>query len=237
MGATKEPKKETKNEAKEEDGDDDDEEAKDVEESLKDAVEGTIRLKRILSEDLHAETVLGPSKKKAKVLSTNRVGPAVAAKVTSLLTRWGALDDVVLRHVLEGLKLPELDAFASSGYVPDKFNAWKSCAELTAIHIAQSRERAMPGGGGPIDTIAAFRHRKKLDAVQEALLRKLGHKDLRYVIANYDSEKHKTDLQSLLLEAARSEAAEGTALGVAVSAPGATAIGRFSPVRAHRSHS
>ena len=32
------------------------------------------------------------------------------------------------RHVLEGLKLEELEALNSSGYLPDKFNAWKSCA-------------------------------------------------------------------------------------------------------------
>ena len=75
-------------------------------------------------------------------------------KVTHLLTKWGALDDVLLRfrmavfqhfiaslcfthvfsgaknarHVLEGLKLSELESLNNSGYLPDKFNAWKSCA-------------------------------------------------------------------------------------------------------------
>lgn len=91
--------------------------------------------------------------------------------MTHLLTKWGALDDVLLRfpggldagvysdflssffsinmhnllhffapnatevvdsrslrHVLEGLKLEELESLNNSGYLPDKFNAWKSCA-------------------------------------------------------------------------------------------------------------
>eukprot|EP00930_Biecheleria_cincta_P097518 TRINITY_DN89217_c0_g1_i1.p1 TRINITY_DN89217_c0_g1~~TRINITY_DN89217_c0_g1_i1.p1 ORF type:complete len:500 (+),score=101.04 TRINITY_DN89217_c0_g1_i1:27-1526(+) len=223
MGTNKEPKVEDK--AEEADEDNDDDEAKDIEESLKDAVAGTIRLKRILSEDLKQEIASGPAKKKAK--ATSRVGFAESVKITGLLTKWGALDDVVLRHVLEGLKLPELDALGNSGYLPDKFNAWKSCAELTAIHIAQTRERSMAGGGGPLDTIAAFRHRHRLDATIEAQLRRLGHKDLRYVLTHFDSEKHKTDFQSLLAEAAKSEAEDGTARGVALTAPGSTAIGRF----------
>lgn len=36
--------------------------------------------------------------------------------------------DVAPRHVLEGLTLEELETLNASGYLPDKFNAWKSCA-------------------------------------------------------------------------------------------------------------
>ena len=53
----------------------------------------------------------------------------IDTEVTHLLTKWGAEDDVLLRHVLEGLKLEELEALNTSGYLPDKFNAWKSCAD------------------------------------------------------------------------------------------------------------
>ncbi|CAJ1335820.1 unnamed protein product, partial [Effrenium voratum] len=209
-----------------------------VQEHLRDAVAGTLKLKRLLSilaglgvswalpfsedSDAFERRGTGGSVKKRKVM-TERCGPAEHAKVTHLLTKWGALDDVLLRHVLEGMKLEELEALNMSGYLPDKFNAWKSCADLTAMHIAGMRERSTAGGGA-LDAIAAFRFTWKLDGTTDPILRKLSHKDLRYVLTHYDASK---DLASLIQEAVNSEPEEGAATGAAAAAPGCTAMGRF----------
>ena len=98
------------------------------------------------------------------------------------MPRTEVVDSISLRHVLEGLKLEELESLNNSGYLPDKFNAWKSCAatwskvwyissatkvvsvverrwftkDLTAMHIAGMRERNTAGGGA-LDAITAFR--------------------------------------------------------------------------------
>ncbi|CAE7262752.1 bmt5 [Symbiodinium pilosum] len=192
-----------------------------VQEHLKDAIHGTLKLKRLLSEDGDAFQTTGGSIKKRRTVE--RCGPAEQANVTHLLTKWGAEDDVLLRHVLEGLKLEELEALNTSGYLPDKFNAWKSCADLTAMHIAGMRERNT-AGGGPLDAISAFRFNWKLDGTTDPLLRKLCHKDLRYVLTRFDGSK---DLPTLIQEAVDSDPDLTSAEGSAVRAPGCTAVGRF----------
>eukprot|EP00931_Biecheleriopsis_adriatica_P030468 TRINITY_DN17967_c1_g1_i1.p1 TRINITY_DN17967_c1_g1~~TRINITY_DN17967_c1_g1_i1.p1 ORF type:complete len:513 (-),score=109.57 TRINITY_DN17967_c1_g1_i1:82-1587(-) len=226
MGAEEKPKTPgavPKTETVETDANDDDEESDDegVQEHLKDAVIGSIRLKRLLSDDADAQDNKNGAKKKRK--HNPRCGAAEAIKVTQILAKWGSLDDVVLRHVLEGLKLEELDALNTSGFTPDKFNAWKSTADLTQMHISQVRERST-AGGGVLDTIAAFRFRWKLDGTMDPVLRSLNHKDLRYVIKKYDGTQ---DLFQLMGEAAESEPDEGVATGCATTAQGVQAIGRF----------
>ena len=91
------------------------------------------------------------------------------AEVTYLLAKWGAEDDVLLRqsgptahrkrvmravedvrHVLEGLKLEELEALNTSGYLPDKFNAWKSCAATGLNKLAEQR--------GSVAFVSCFKH-------------------------------------------------------------------------------
>lgn len=193
-----------------------------VQEHLKDAVEGTLRLKRILSSEHEAiEGGTGTSKKRK--LYEDLVGPAVAAKIQHLMMKWGIIDDAVTKHVLEGLTLVELETLESSGWVPDKFNMWKSTAELTAMHTSLLRERST-AGGGPLDSISAFRYRWKLEASTDSMLRKLAHKDLRYVLENFDG---KQALEEVIQEATRSSPQEGVATSSAPDAPGCRAVGRF----------
>mmetsp|Transcript_37263 Transcript_37263/g.60050 ORF Transcript_37263/g.60050 Transcript_37263/m.60050 type:complete len:484 (-) Transcript_37263:30-1481(-) len=187
-----------------------------VQEHLKDAVEGTLRLKRMLSNDVDSG-----SSKKRKV--EERCGPAQAAKIQHLLMKWTSTDDPVTKHVLEGITLEECELLDTNNFTPDKYNMWKSPAELTAMHVSQMRERSS-AGGGPLDTIAAFRFRSKLDATSDALLRKLSHKDLRYVFENFVIGK---DLAELMEEASKSDPQEGVAVGSAPTAPGCKAVGRF----------
>lgn len=198
-----------------------------VEEHLKDAVEGTLRLKRMLSQDQEAMDMhdIGgaPRKKRRTGKVESRVGPEEGAKIRHLMAKWGLSDELVTKHVLEGLTLEELNQLDASNYTPDKFNAWKGPAELCGMHVAQCRERLGPGGGA-LDTIQAFKFRWKLDMTADAMLKKLTHKDLRFVLENYEGKK---PLSEVIEEAATKSPPEGCAKGSAHDAPGCKAVGRF----------
>ena len=93
--------------------------------------------------------------------------------------------DVQEKHVLENLSPEELKELETSNYTPDKFNQWKSAAELLARHVCDMKERKMVTGSSH-DVVSAFKHRWQLDAASEKTIRALNHKDLRYVLSNYD---------------------------------------------------
>merc|ERR1719401_2837688 len=95
--------------------------------------------------------------------------PEKMALLNKLLTKWDLGTDLVVKHVLEQLPAQELSDIASSNYTPDKFNQWKSAAELLARFCADLRERKMPGGNG-IDTVSAFKFRWQLDAAADKTL-------------------------------------------------------------------
>ncbi|CAE8638437.1 unnamed protein product [Polarella glacialis] len=208
-------------EAEEEEVDDDDE---GVQEHLKDAVEGTLRLKRMLSQDDEAPEFeeLGGKKKKAKIVSERSAEDE--AKITQLLTQWALLQDRVTRHVLEGMTGEEMTAMIASGYAPDHFNQWKSPPELVHTHVALTREKVGPGSGA-VDTIVAFRARWKLGPETEPVLRKLSHKDLRYVVNRFNGGEFA--LEELVAQAATAEHEESTATGALPDAPGCAMMGRF----------
>jgi len=202
--------------ADEEDSEDDLEEGVEVQEHLKDAVEGSLRLKRLLSRD-------DDDVKDAKKRKLDRP-PEVLQKVKELLTKWGLLQDAVVKHVLTNLELDELKELAGSMYQPDKFNMWKSPAELLAKHVGDLKEKKMVGGS-PIDVISAFKHRFKLDAAAEKQLRGLTHKDLRYVLTHYDGNMQ---LDELIAEAGTAEVEESSTASALPDAPGSATMGRFS---------
>merc|ERR1712070_222198 len=87
----------------------------DVQEDLKDSVEGSLRLKRLLERD---EAEAGPKRQKTETEKD--------AKVRNVLARWRTPGEPVLKHVLDALPEPELDTFIASGYQPDFKNQWKS---------------------------------------------------------------------------------------------------------------
>lgn len=154
---------------------------------LEDSVEGSLRLKRLLSRDGDFDG--GPASKKAKVDDDDaKVPPAVAAKVRMLLTKWGLMTCAVSKHVLEHMTLEELTELTNSGWMPDKYHHSKSPSELIARYYGDMRERKMIGGGG-LDCIACFKFLWKLDMAGEKTLRGLPHKELRYVFEKYDGSK------------------------------------------------
>mmetsp|Transcript_136166 Transcript_136166/g.379578 ORF Transcript_136166/g.379578 Transcript_136166/m.379578 type:complete len:539 (-) Transcript_136166:48-1664(-) len=192
-----------------------------VVEELKDAIEGSLRLKRILRLNQDVDM---PSRKKRRVEVEKR-SVAENAKVSLLLNKWGLAADPLTRHVLENLSSAELSHLISSNYVPDVTNMWKCPAELLQTHTNLVRESKGPGGG-PLDRVSCFRHQWKLDLADERLLRELNHKDLRYVMKRYDGT---APLHEVAAAAARSRPEEeGVALGAVPDAPGVTAMGRYS---------
>eukprot|EP00928_Gymnodinium_smaydae_P069616 TRINITY_DN531_c0_g2_i4.p1 TRINITY_DN531_c0_g2~~TRINITY_DN531_c0_g2_i4.p1 ORF type:complete len:533 (-),score=147.33 TRINITY_DN531_c0_g2_i4:109-1707(-) len=191
-----------------------DEEAQ-VDEHLKDAVEGSLRLKRMLSQDSEEN----PSAAKRPRTT------AAQSKVEQLLVKWQLLDDALVRHVLECLELDELSGLLESGYILERFSPWKSACELLAKYTAEVRERKLVGGG-PLDVVASFRFRWKLSAEQDKLLRGLNHKELRYCLNNYDGT---TSLEECVSRAAAYVPEDDTVTECAVpDAPGLLAVGRYT---------
>mmetsp|Transcript_40819 Transcript_40819/g.89271 ORF Transcript_40819/g.89271 Transcript_40819/m.89271 type:complete len:550 (+) Transcript_40819:102-1751(+) len=200
-------------EADEEEGDEVlDEDGVEVQEHLKDAVEGSLRLKRLLSRD---DGEAGAAKKQ-------KLSPE-QEKANQIITKWGLQADGVVKHVLEGMTLEELQAMSDSGYAPDRFNMWKSASELLARYVGDMRERKGPGGG-PLDAVSTFKFRWKIDMEGEKLLRTLCHKDLRYVMANYDGN---TPLADVVAEAASVQPEDNSTENALPEAPGAATMGRF----------
>lgn len=184
-----------------------------VEEHLREAVEGSFRQRRLLEQDDQEQ----PAAKRRRVASNLQA-------VNSLLLRWGLSHDEVVKHVLKGLTRDELNVLAESSYMPDKFNVWKSAAELLSRYICEVRERRGPGGG-PLDTISSFKFRWKLDAATDKVLRGLTHKRLRYVLNNYDGSRPVEELAS---EAEEFEADADSTATALPDAPGVTILGRFN---------
>eukprot|EP00931_Biecheleriopsis_adriatica_P084761 TRINITY_DN5877_c0_g1_i1.p1 TRINITY_DN5877_c0_g1~~TRINITY_DN5877_c0_g1_i1.p1 ORF type:complete len:504 (-),score=103.75 TRINITY_DN5877_c0_g1_i1:50-1561(-) len=197
-----------------------------VAEHLHGAVEGTLRLKRLLSDDLQAslDEDKGVATKRRRLQDQRQVGWEESKKIDYILRKWGLSGNTVVRHVLEGCSMEELWELDVSQYYPDTTNEWRGPAELSAVHVAQMREQKGPSGGS-LDLIQAFRAVWKLDGTQEARLRLLSHKDVRYVLGTYDGTK---PLDQVMEEAKRCPPLKGLAVGAAPSfVSGSKAVGRF----------
>lgn len=197
---------------------DEDEELEDVQEHLKDSVEGSLRLKRILTQDLEDDN--DPERKKRRL-----DGPSaeITKKVNDLLVKWGTPTDEIMRYVLDQLPMEELDNIIKSNWRPDAFNQRKTPSDQLARFTAELRERTMVRSMGT-DVVSTFRHKYKLTTAQEKELRELNHKDLRYVLDNFTGEEGIT-LEDVISEAAGEIPDENGA--AAPNAPGVKAISRF----------
>lgn len=191
-----------------------------VEENLKDAVEGSLRLKRLLSRDDDLE---GSANKKRKGDDGERWTPGFRAKVNVLLAKWGLQDDEVCKHVLGTLSEDELTDLGATGWQPDKYNQWKSPCELLARFSNELKERKMIASS-TVDIVTAFKFRWKLKLETEKMLRSLDHKALRFIIANFDGSR---PIQELVKEASEHEPEEISAGNALLENPGAGTMSRF----------
>lgn len=191
---------------------------------LREALESSNRLKRILEEDV-AAPLNGHSAKRRRLIEGwfEGPGPGDAAKIQHLLQRWKIPNDVAARYVLETTSVRSLVEMLKGSFIPDKNNPTRSCAEQVNVHIIQHREKFGPSGG-PLDAVAAFKYRWQLNERDEALLRGLNHKDLRSVLREYDGSRH---LHEVVEEAQLAIIEEGKTTDAAPDAPGSETIGRF----------
>jgi len=195
----------------------------DVDENLKENVEGSLRLKRLLSRD---EDVGGTPMKKRRSGDTVEEHDTAEFKnmVMTLLNKWQLQHDAVIAYVLGTLSLEELTQMKNSGYQPDRNNQWKSPGELMAKYTNEMRERKMISGS-PVDLVTAFKFRMKLALDVEKTVRNLSHKCLRYVLSNYDGTK---PMEEVIKEAEEQEPEEAITQNALLEHPGKPTIERFN---------
>uniref|UniRef100_A0A7S4VZ85 25S rRNA (uridine-N(3))-methyltransferase BMT5-like domain-containing protein n=1 Tax=Alexandrium monilatum TaxID=311494 RepID=A0A7S4VZ85_9DINO len=189
-----------------------------VSKHLKDSVEGSLRLKRLLSRDDDD----APDPKKRKVVDPEAAQKEI--KIRGLLAKWQMVNDAVCKHVLRGLSLEEVIEVEKSNYVPDKFHMQKSPPELLGRFVGDLKERKMVGGS-PLDSVGAFKYYHKLDLESEKKLRALKHKDLRYVLTEYDGSR---PLDEVIADAAKFEPEEQCTATAIPEYPGPSTVGRFN---------
>jgi hypothetical protein len=129
-----------------------------------------------------------------------------------------------VKHVLEQLPLNEIEEIMTTNYTPDKFNQWKSASELLAKYSAELRERKMVGGS-PVDCVSAFKSKWKFPLDKEKKLRGLCHKDLRYVLKNFDGERQ---LDEIIEDASVEMPEESITQNALPDSPGVATMGRFT---------
>mmetsp|Transcript_6540 Transcript_6540/g.21051 ORF Transcript_6540/g.21051 Transcript_6540/m.21051 type:complete len:521 (-) Transcript_6540:82-1644(-) len=188
-----------------------------VQDHLKDSIQGSLSLKRLLSRD-DEDT---PAAKKAKLDPDNQ---KKEAKIKMLLARWGLVNDAICAHVLRTVTLQEVEEIAASNYAPDKFNVQKSPPELLARFVGDLQERKMVGGSS-LDCVQAFKFYKKIDFESEKKLRVLKHKELRYVLNEFDGTQ---PIDEVIAEAENYEPDDMTTTAAIPDYPGPSTIGRFN---------
>jgi hypothetical protein len=201
-------------EAEEEEAEENEDAEQAVAEHLRDSVEGSFRVKRMLEQDDDE-----PGSKRPKMV---KLTPE-EEMVHKLLVKWSLQLDQITKYVLSHFTLEELKMLDGNGYMPDKFNTYKIPAELLARYANECRERKGPGGG-PLDVVSSFKFRWKLGAPHDKMLRSLCHKDLRYVLNHYAGDR---PLEEAVKEANKHVPEEGVAESAYPDGPGVSTIGRF----------
>jgi len=195
-------------------GEEQDQELADVPEHLADAVEGTLRLKRMLSRD---EETDGTAKRQ-------KVGSqASQVKVAACMAKLQLAGNEDAKFVLECVTEEELTMLLTSNYVPSKFDQRKSPVEQVVSYLHSLRERSCPSSHA-MDAVAAFKFTWKLAAEQEKALRALSHKDLRFVLDHFEEG---ADLSDVIATAQSTEPIEDSAFGAVPESPGVRTMGRF----------
>jgi hypothetical protein len=190
-----------------------------VSEHLRDAIEGSWRLKRYLSE-ADAENGSQPASKAPRLESPE------APKITQLMMKWRCPQDTVVRYALEQATAEEIDIILNSGYILP-LNLQRAPADLLGKYLAELRERSFISRGS-VDAVTSFRSRWKLGMETDKILRDLTHRDLRYVISKYDGN---TPLDDVISDAANMDDSvedEPTAENALPHGPGPTTLGRFN---------
>lgn len=194
-----------------------------VAEHLREAVEGSLKMKRILE---GADADDAPSAKRRKVEDGD--GEEEMKRETNpqkdkLLWDLRLETNRVCRYVVESADTTEVVAVAQTKWAPNR-NHKKSVAEQLNEQLILTRERVGPHGGR-IDPVSAFAIRWQLKQDQEQLLRDLTHKELRLVIGRYDDN---VALQEVIDEARNADASDAGSGSASADKPGPLTLGRFN---------
>jgi len=146
-------------------------------------------------------------------------------RVQALMTKWRAADDSAVKYVLGTATEDEVATLQKTGWAPRTSPGAKSAAEQVNEALIRNRERAGPHGGS-LDVVAAFRCRWKLNKEDDKLLRTLNHKDLRYVIREYDGTRPISDIVDEASMTYPGE--EGNTADAAPDRPGLLTLTRFN---------
>mmetsp|Transcript_93938 Transcript_93938/g.148434 ORF Transcript_93938/g.148434 Transcript_93938/m.148434 type:complete len:673 (-) Transcript_93938:57-2075(-) len=190
-----------------------------VHEHLRDAVEGSERIKKILQ----AEDDDPPSKRrKTHGYDDDDDWSKLTADGKKLLRGLKVDGNSTCRYVVEASPAEEVENVMKSNFF-FKEGDRKSIGEQLNDQFIRLRERKMVHGS-KIDACAAFGHRHQLKEEDDRQLRKLVHKDLRYVLEKYDGEQA---LKEVIDEAKDAEPESGPT-GGAPQKPGLLTFGRFN---------
>lgn len=162
----------------------DDLDLEEVPEDQREAVQGNLTLKRLLSSG--SNTSGGPAKRRKQ--GTGGLQQELEPAKAELLKRWRLEGDVALRYVLEAAESGDVQALSRSSFVPRRKDVKKSACEQVNDKLSHIREERYPPGQ-TVDVVGAFKHRWKLDEQTVSRLRELNHKDLRHVMTEYDGER------------------------------------------------
>lgn len=193
-----------------------------VAEHLRDAVEGSMKLKKMLETEDDGR----PTKRRKLEEDDDEEGMRreMNPQKLALLRKLQLEQDGVSRYVIESAETAEVEALSQSGYVPNKNHKQKrSLGEQLGQRLDDIREQAYPHGN-KIDPVAAFGFRWGLTEDQIKLLDVLSHKDLRFVIREYDGT---LALQDIIDDARSSDPGDGHG-AVAAERLGSVTLGRFN---------
>lgn len=127
------------------------------------------------------------------------LAPLEPEKLT-LLGRWHMASDRACRYVMQAASLEEVQTVRESGWRPAPVTPrpdgrdGKTVAEQLNEKILAVREESYGSQGGkPVDVVTAFVQKWALGA-EEGTLRKANHKDLRFVMQEFDESRSITEL-------------------------------------------
>jgi len=199
----------------------------DVTEELREAVETSTKIKKILEMPGSDE----PSSKRRRLNNDGEEQRSMDPLREELLQKLGVKDDYVCRYVIEAADEAEVDAVLKENYRPrrgeKRGREERSCAKQLNEKFIRLREKTMPHGSR-LDVVSAFRHRSGLSDKEEQKLRALTHKDLRVVIDRFEKG---CNFEDLLEEAKHSETdpdRHGLLATAAQDRPGPLTFSRFN---------
>jgi len=195
-----------------------------VPEEMREPVEENLTLKRLLSTDSLTPTSNGTAKRRKLNSGEPQAQRILEGAKADVLAKWKLSNDVAARYVLEAADMEDVEVVQRSSWHPTRRGEGKSCAEQIADKFIYLTESKCPPGG-TVDAVAAFKHRWKLSSEDDKKLRGLCHKDLRYVISNYDGTR---PIDELVDEAAMTMPDEDKTADAAPDKPGLFTLSRFN---------